>query len=165
MRDRHSDRAAPAAAQDDARQLADLLAQAQSWADLQAALHRVLAAFSPFHAQLRAPDPQTLEPASGRTLLRVWLPCQRRVDRLMDLEAQSDRAGSARPQWGARIASLRAEMEDRLREEMWSSEGLLDLADEFEHVCGCYLTLADDALRRTLDEARRLHARLFGGLP
>jgi hypothetical protein len=55
-------------------------------------------------------------------------------------------------------------MEDRLREDRWSAEGLIDLADEFNHACDCYLSLADRELRRVVEKVQRLYTHLLGGL-
>jgi hypothetical protein len=152
--------------------LSALQAQVREWEELLHLLHQVLVAFSPFHAHLRALGSVEAGPPSGRALLQGWRPCQIGVDRLVDFEGRmvhirSSHPGegaTAQPEWGARIATLRHEMEDRLREEKWSIEGLTDLADEFNHACGCYLNLVDRELRRAIEKAQRLHTQVLGGL-
>jgi hypothetical protein len=155
------------------RSLSALQAQLGEWKELHHILHDLLASFSPFYADLRALDYADAEPTSGRALLRGWRPCQIGVDRLLDFESRveqiqlfprDERAAPSRPDWGARLASLRREMEDRLREDRWSAEGLVDLADEFNHVCSCYLSLTDRELCRVVDRVQRLSTRLLGGL-
>jgi hypothetical protein len=153
--------------------LSALQARLGEWQELHHALHALRAAFAPFRATLRALGSAPAGPASGQALLRSWRPCQTEVDRLTDLESRvehiqltRDREGRAapRPDWGARIASLRREMEDRLREEEWSTAGLIDLADEFNHACECYLSLASRELRRAVERAQRVYTHLLGGL-
>ena len=155
------------------QQLSALQAQLGEWKELHHLLHELLAAFSPFYANLRALDNTGAGPANGRTLLQGWRPCQTEVDRLMDFEISAEhiriprhREGgtASRPGWGARIGSLRREFEDRLREERWSIEGLVDLADEFNQACDCYLSLADRELRRSVEKVQRLYTHLLGGL-
>ena len=155
------------------QQLSTLQAQLGEWKELHHILHEVLAAFSPFYANLRTLDRTKVGSMNGRALLRGWRPCQTEVDRLMDFESGVEhiqlslrREGTAlvRPDWGARIASLRREVEDRLREERWDVEGLIDLADEFNQACDCYLSLADRELRRIVEKVQRLYTCLLGGL-
>ena len=155
------------------RQLSTLQAQLGEWKELHHILHDVLASFSPFYADLRALSYTDAKPTGGRALLRGWRPCQTGVDRLLDFESRveqiqlfprGERTAPSRPDWGARLASLRREMEDRLREDRWSTEGLIDLADEFNHACDCYLSLADRELRRVVEKVQRLSTRLLGGL-
>jgi hypothetical protein len=155
------------------QQLSALQAQLGEWKELHHILHEILTSFSPFYANLRVLDYAEAGPANGRALLRGWRPCQAEVDHLMDFESRVEyipisfhREGAvvSRPDWGARIASLRREVEDRLREERWSVEGLIDLADEFNHACDCYLSLADRELRRAVDKVQRLYTHLLGGL-
>jgi hypothetical protein len=153
--------------------LSALQAQLGEWKELHHLLHELLAAFSPFYANLRALGTADAGPANGRALLQSWRPCQTEVDRLMDFGSGVEhiqlprlREGQAapRPDWGARIASLRREVEDQLREEQWSTEGLIDLADEFNQTCDCYLSLADRELRRVVEHVQRLYTHLLGGL-
>jgi hypothetical protein len=155
------------------QQLSTLQAQMREWKELHHILHKVLTALSPFYANLRAFGHEAAEPANGRALLRIWRPCQAEVDRLIDLEGRLEYArlslyregtGASRPDLGARIASLRREVEERLREEAWSTEGLIDLADELDQTCSCYLTLADWELRRVIEKEQRLCTGLLGGL-
>jgi len=155
------------------QQLSALQAQLGEWKELHHILHQVLASFSPFYANLRALGSAGAGPTNGRALLRGWRPCQTEVDRLMDFESgveyiqrspRREGAVTPRPDWGARIASLRREMEDRLREERWNTEGLIDLADEFDQTCDCYLSLADRELRRAVEKVQRLYTHLLGGL-
>ena len=155
------------------QQLSALQAQLGEWKELHHLLHELLAAFSPFYANLRALDNTGAGPANGRTLLQGWRPCQTEVDRLMDFEIRAEhiqiprhleRGTASRPGWGARIGSLRREFEDRVREEQWSIEGLVDLADEFNQACDCYLSLADRELRRSVEKVQRLYTHLLGGL-
>jgi hypothetical protein len=153
--------------------LSALQAQLGEWKELHHLLHELLAAFSPFYANLRALGTADAGPANGRALLQGWRPCQTEVDRLMDFESGVEhiqlprrREGRAAPcpDWGARIASLRREVEDQLREEQWSTAGLIDLADEFNQTCDCYLSLADRELRRVVEHVQRLYTHLLGGL-
>jgi hypothetical protein len=153
--------------------LSALQAQLGEWKELHHLLHELLAAFSPFYANLRALGTTEAGPANGRALLQGWRPCQTEVDRLMDFESGVEHIqlprrwegrAAPRPDWGARIASLRREVEDRLREEQWSTEGLIDLADEFNQACDCYLSLADRELRRAVEHVQRLYTHLLGGL-
>jgi hypothetical protein len=155
------------------QQLSALQAQLGEWKELHHLLHELLAAFSPFYANLRALGTTEAGPANGRALLQGWRPCQTEVDRLMDFESGVEHIqlprrwegrAAPRPDWGARIASLRREVEDRLREEQWSPEGLIDLADEFNQACDCYLSLADRELRRAVEHVQRLYTHLLGGL-
>lgn len=155
------------------KQLSALQAQLGEWKELHHILHEVLAAFSPFYAHLRALSSAEAGPTDRRALLRGWRPCQTEVDRLMDFESSVEyiwqplhREGGAasQPNWGARIASLRREVEDRLREEKCSTDGLMDLADEFNQACDCYLSLADRELRRVIGKVQRLYTHLLGGL-
>ncbi len=155
------------------QQLSTLQAQLGEWKELHHIMHEVLAAFSPFYANLRALNHAGAGPTNGRALLRGWRPCQTEMDRLLDFESSVEyirlslrRGGTAasRPDWGVRIASLRREVEDRLREERWNTEGLIDLADEFNQACDCYLSLADRELRRVVEKVQRLYTSLLGGL-
>jgi hypothetical protein len=155
------------------RQLSALQAQLGEWKELHHILHEVLAAFSPFYASLYALDRAEVGPVDWRALLRGWRPCQTEVDRLADFESRVEyireslrREGvrASRPDWGARIGSLQREVEDRLREEQCSAEGLMDLADEFNQACDCYLNLADRELRRSVDKVQRLYTNFVGGL-
>jgi hypothetical protein len=155
------------------QQLSALQAQLGEWKELHHILHEVLAAFSPFYADLRSLSHVEARLTNGRTLLRGWRSCQTEVDRLMDFESGVEyirqslrREGivASRPDWGKRIALLRREVEDRLREERWNAEGLVDLADEFNQACDCYLSLADRELRRVVEKVQRLYTHLIGGL-
>ena len=151
------------------RQLSTLHAQLGEWKELHHILHEVLTAFSPFYANLRALSHTEAGPTDGRALLRGWRPCQTQVDRLMDFESSVEHIrlsprGVSRLNWGARIGSLRREVEDRLREERWSTEGLIDLAGEFNQACDCYLSLADRELGRVVEKVQRLYTHLLGGL-
>jgi hypothetical protein len=155
------------------RQLSALQAQLGEWKELHHILHEVSAAFSPFYASLYALDRAEVGPVDWRALLRGWRPCQTEVDRLADFESRVEyireslrREGvrASRPDWGARIGSLQREVEDRLREEQCSAEGLMDLADEFNQACDCYLNLADRELRRSVDKVQRLYTNFVGGL-
>ena len=150
-----------------------LQAQMGEWQELHHALHQVLIAFSPFYASLRALGQAGTgsTPTDGRTLLRGWRPCQATVDRLADFESRVEHIrlapqppGRAGLGWGARIAALRREIEDRLVEETWSIAGLVDLADEFHDACHGYLSLAERELRLAIEQVQRLYTRLLGGL-
>ncbi len=154
-------------------QLSTLQAQLGEWKELHHILHELLTAFAPFYASLLALGHAEVEPAGWRALLRGWRSCQTEVDRLMDFESSVEyirlspcREGTAasRPDWGVRIALLRREVEDRLREERCSAEGLADLADEFSRTCDCYLSLADRELRRAVEKVQRSYTHLIGGL-
>ena len=152
--------------------LSALQAQLREWEELLHLLHQVLIAFSPFYAHLRTLGSVETEPAGGRALLQGWRPCQVAVDRLVDFEGRMahirsphpEGGAAAWPDWSARIAALRHEMEDHLREEKWSTEGLIDLADQFNHACDCYLNVVDRELRRAIEKAQRLHTQVLGGL-
>jgi hypothetical protein len=157
------------------RELSSLQAQLSEWKELHHILHEILTAFSPFYADLRALGNVQTTPHNGRMLLRGWRPCQGEVDRLIDFESRVEHIGPflhpqgsavspAQTNWGARIALLRREVEDRLREAQWSVEGLLDLSDEFSYACDCYLGLADRELRRIVEKLQRLYTHLLGGL-
>lgn len=155
------------------QQLSVLQAQLEEWAALHHGLHELLAAFFPFHTSLHALEIAEAEPAQGRALLRGWRHCQAAVDRLRELESNvthiqlfPPRDGPVAPglDWGTRIAWLRREVEDRLREERWSIEGLIDLADAFDQACHCYLSLTDQELDRTVQTVRRVYSQLVGGL-
>jgi len=155
------------------QRLFTLQAQLGEWKELHHILHQVLTALSPFYANLRALSHTVTGPTNGRTLLRGWRPCQAEVDQLMDFESSVECIWlppccegiiASRPDWGARIASLRREVEDRLREEKWNTEGLIDLADELDHTCDCYLSFADRQLRRVVKDVQRLYTHLLGGL-
>ena len=155
------------------QQLSAFQAQLGEWKELHHILHEVLAAFSPFYADLRALNRTEVKPTEWRALLRGWRSCQTEVDRLMDFESSVEyirpslhREGTtaSRPDWGIRIASLRCEVEDGLREEKWNTEGLVDLADELNRACDCYLSLADRELRRVVEKVQRLYTHLIGGL-
>ncbi|MDY6875044.1 MAG: hypothetical protein SWK90_02405 [Chloroflexota bacterium] len=155
------------------RHLAALQAQLGEWKELHHILHQVLTAFSPFRANLYVLGRAEVKPTEWRTLLRDWRSCQTEVDQLMDFESgveyirhslRREGATASRPDWGKRIASLRREVEERLREERWSAEGLVDLADELDQTCDCYLSLADRELRRVVEKVQRLYTHLIGGL-
>lgn len=154
-------------------QLSALQALLGEWQELHHALHELLTAFSPFHANLRALGDAQAGPADGRALLQGWRPCQTRVDRLVDFERSVEhihiphrqgREAASRPDWGTRIAVLRREVEDRLIEEAWSTEGLLDLADEFNQTCESYLGFSDRELSSTIEKMQRAYTHLLGGL-
>ena len=155
------------------QQLSALQAQLGEWKELHHLLHEVLTAFSPFYANLHALSRAEVDPVNWRALLRGWRPCQAEVDQLMDFEnsveyiqefLRCERTKALRPDWGMRIASLRREVEDRLREEECSADGLMDLADEFNQACDCYLSLADRELRRAVEKVQRLYTHFLGGL-
>ena len=153
--------------------LSTLQAQLREWHELHGILHQLLSAFSPFYAQLRALGPAGVGSTQGRALLQDWRPCQSQVDRLRDFESNAEhlqpvshREGTtpSRPDWGARLAALRLEMEDRLREDRWSTAGLIDLADEFHHASMAYLGLANHELGTTITTVQRVCTHLAGGL-
>ena len=152
--------------------LSTLHGQVEGWKELHHLLHQVLVAFSPFYARLRTFGSVEGGLANGRALLQGWRACQIGVDQLVDFESSAEHVHLPHPQgetaawpdWGARIAALRREMEDRLREEKWSTEGLIDLADEFNHACTCYLSLIDRELSRAIEKVQRLYTHVLGGL-
>jgi hypothetical protein len=138
-------------------------ARTREWLALRSALREVLAALGPFRATLCAFTGPAVAPVDGGSLLRVWQSCQEGVDRVAD--SGGPESGLAdNPHWGARVAMLRSEMEDRLGEEAWSIEGLIDLADELGLVCGCYLDLVERESGWFAGETQRLYAHLLGGL-
>ena len=149
-----------------------LQAQLGAWTELHHVLHEILTACAPFYASLRALGQAEAASSDERALLQAWRPCQAKVDRLADFESSAEyvrpvprQEGTIPPwpDWGARIAALRREMEERLREEAWNTAGLMDLADEFQHACACYLTLAGRELRRMVEEMQPLDTHLPGG--
>lgn len=153
--------------------LAALQAQLVEWSELHRILHRVLDAFSSFQASLRAPSHAGATPAERRALLRSWRPCQTEMDRLADfrnsvehisLSPGSGGADHSGPDWSRRIASLRGGVEDALREEAWSIEGLIDLADELSQACTGYLNHTEWELRRAVAILQRSYTHLLGGL-
>jgi hypothetical protein len=155
------------------RQLSALQAQLGEWKELHHILHEVSAAFAPFYANLYALNQAEVGPVDWRALLRGWRPCQTEVDGLADFESgveyireslRREGGRASRPDWGARIGSLQREVADRLREEQCSAEGLMDLADEFNQACDCYLNLADRELRRAVERVQRLYTNFVGGL-
>ena len=154
-------------------QLSALQANVGEWQELHHLLLQLCAAFSPFYTNLRALGATEVEPTSGRALLQSWRPCQAGVDRLRDLESgvahiqlpHRPGAGDApHPDWGARIAALGREVEDRLMEQAWNAEGLIDLADELEQACDGYLSFTDRELSRAIETVQRLYTHLLGGL-
>ena len=155
------------------QELSTLQFQLGEWQELHHILHAVLAPFASFQTDLRGLAYTNAKPVSRRALLRGWRPCQGQVDRLLDFESRVETihlfqryegAPAYRPDWGARMASLRREIEDRLREEKWSASGLIDLTDEFSQACDCYLGLADRELRQVIEKVQRLYTHLLGGL-
>ena len=153
--------------------LSGFQAQLAEWETMHHALHELLAAFAPFYANLRVLGQVEAGTTNERTLLQGWRPCQARVDRLRDLESSLEHIQTSaghegttprQPDWGGRIARLRREVEDRLREETWHTEGLIDLADEFHHTCTCYLAFADQELHHGIDRIQRMCTHLLGGL-
>ena len=151
---------------------ADLVAQMGEWSELHHVLHRVLAALSPLRTHLRVAEHRATAPTDDRALLRMWRACQAELDQLADKGWSNtigrslgpDGTKNPPPDWGVSIAPLRREIGERLREEAWSVEGLIDLADEMEQACHCYLNLADRELRQVVEQMRRLHTCLLGGL-
>ena len=153
--------------------LSALHARVGEWQELHHLLHQLCAAFSPFHTNLRALGTTEVEPASGRALLQSWRPCQAGVDRLRAFEGsvahiqlphRSGEGNPPLPDWGARIAALGREVEDRLMEQAWNAEGLIDLADELDQACDGYLSLTERELSRAVETVQRLYTHLLGGL-
>jgi hypothetical protein len=143
------------------------------WQELHHSLLQLCAAFSAFYTNLRALGDTEVEPTTGRALLQSWRPCQAGVDRLRDLESgvahiqlpHRPGAGDApHPDWGARIAALGREVEDRLMEQAWNVEGLIDLAGELEQACDGYLSVTERELSRAIETVQRLYTHLLGGL-
>ena len=154
-------------------QLSALQAKVEEWQELHHLLHQLCAAFSPFYTNLRALDYAKVEPTTGRALLQSWRPCQAGVDRLRDLESgvahirlphRPGAGDTPLPDWGARIAALGREVEDRLMEQAWNTEGMIDLADELEQACDGYLSLTEHELGRAIETVQRLYTHLLGGL-
>jgi len=154
-------------------QLSALQAKVKEWQELHHLLHQLCASFSPFHTNLRALGDAGMEPSSVRALLQSWRPCQAGVDRLRDLESgmahtqlpHRPEAGDApHPDWGARIAALGREVEDRLMEQAWNTEGLIDLADELDQACDGYLSVTERGLGQAVETVQRLYTHLLGGL-
>jgi hypothetical protein len=154
-------------------QLSALQEKVGEWQELHHLLLQLCAAFSPFYTNLRALSDAKVEPTAGRALLQSWRPCQAGVDRLRDLESgvahiqlpHRPGAGDAPyPDWGARIAALGREVEDRLMEQAWNVAGLIDLADELDQACDGYLSLTERELSRAVETVHRLYTHLLGGL-
>jgi len=154
-------------------QLSALQAQVEEWQELHHLLHQLCAAFSPFYTSLRALGDAEVEPTSGRALLQNWRPCQAGIDRLRDLESgvahiqlprRPGEGDPSLPDWGARIAALGREVEDRLMEQAWNTEGLIDLADELDQACDGYLSFTEHKLSRAVETVQRLYTHLLGGL-
>jgi hypothetical protein len=154
-------------------QLSALQAKVGEWQELHHLLHQLCAAFSPFYTNLRALGDAEVEPTTGRALLQSWRPCQAGVDRLRDLEGgvahiqlphHAGKGHALLPDWGARIAALSREVEDRLMEQAWNTEGLIDLADELDQACDSYLSFTEHELGRAVETVQRLHTHLLGGL-
>lgn len=154
-------------------QLSALQAKVGEWQELHHLLHQLCAAFSPFYTNLRALGDTEVEPTTGRALLQSWRPCQAGVDRLRGLESSVahiqllHRPGAGDtplPDWGARIAALGREVEDRLMEQAWNTDGLIDLADELEQACDGYLSCTERELSRAVETVQRLYTHLLGGL-
>ena len=154
-------------------QLSALQAQVGKWQELHHLLHQLCAAFSRFYTKLRALGDAEVESTTGRALLQGWRPCQAGIDRLRDLESGATHiqlphrpgAGDApHPDWRARIAALGREVEDRLMEQAWNTEGLIDLADELDQACDGYLSLTERELSRAVETVQRLYTHLLGGL-
>ena len=146
------------------RELTALQAALSEWAALRRALHFLLTAFSPFYAGLRtlAGRRTAAQSPARRALLQGWRPCQTAADALADCQAGAEHIRP--PDWGARIAALRREVEAHLREPRWSVTGLLDVGAELEHACHCYIALADGEIARVSAQTRRLQTHLGGGL-
>jgi hypothetical protein len=155
------------------QQLSALQEKVGEWQELHHLLHQLCASFSPFYTNLRALGDAEVEPTAGRALLQSWRPCQAGVDRLRDLESgvahiqlprRPGEGDAPLPDWGARIAALGREVEDRLMEQAWNTEGLIDLADEIEQACDGYLSLTEHELGRAVETVQRLYTHLLGGL-
>jgi hypothetical protein len=125
-------------------QLSALQAEVGEWQELHHLLHQLCAAFSPFYTNLRALGDAEVQPTTGRALLQSWRPCQAGVDRLRGLES--------------------GEVEDRLMEQAWNTEGLIDLADELDQACDGYLSFTEHELSRAIETVQRLYTHLLGGL-
>jgi len=102
------------------------------------------AALAPFRLTLRALRDQAQRPEGRRQLLALWLPCQERLDLLLDA------AGHGAP-WAARLRLLRQEVEDSFLDEEYNLAALDDLVDAFEHACETLLL----GVERDLREAAR----------
>jgi len=140
--------------------LTQLQTRLKEWVVLHHLLHRVLAAFSPFYNSLYMLKGTGEEAADWRVLLKDWHACQTSVDQLMDFEGD---ATDNHPDWSWQLALLQQEIEDGLRDEVCSIQGLMDLADDFRHACNAYLNVADREMRQTVEDMQRLYTQLVGG--
>lgn len=152
-------------------QLTELQIQMGRWKELHHLIHKVMSSFAPFYADVQAFRGDEVGPMERRGSLQDWRACQTEVDVLLDFIEGSTAEGStatvqrpARRDWAHRIALLRQELEDTLRDERCSASGLAELAAEFNHACGCYLSLADQELRKVVESVQRLSTRLLGGI-
>jgi hypothetical protein len=114
-------------------------------------LHVFQAALTAFRASLSRLDRPTATPGDAHEPLREWLLCQAALDALPGIPGGEPHV--------VRLSVLRREMEERLREEMWSIGGVLECTAELDQACAAYLTFADRHLRRALDAARREEER------
>lgn len=149
--------------------LSTLQGRIDEWQELRRILQGVIVSFSPFYLRLRSLGCRERDSVDVRAVLLAWRLCQGEIDSLIDSESRMQvrcavRKEGESPDWVARVASLRRELENRLRRETWPIEELIDLADEFYHVCSCYLDWVARELHREVEMTQRLYACLFGGL-
>jgi len=146
------------------KHLARLQNRLREWVVLHHMLHQVLVAFTPFYNNLHILRGAKAEAVDWRILLKDWRLCQARVDQLMDFEGDTMHLAEAdRPGWGWHLAMLQQEIEDELRDEVCSIQGLLDLSDGFRQACDAYLGMADRQLGQTAEDMRRLYTQFLGG--
>jgi hypothetical protein len=103
-------------------------------------LVRLRSAFAPFRTAVESLKEPTLETEDRRRLLTLWRPCQRRLDRLLDLGAA-----------GPGLDPLRQEIEDSLRDEVVSLPALVDLAAAFDQACEALLLRLGEELQVVAD--------------
>jgi hypothetical protein len=147
-------------------QLTELQIEMGRWKELHHLIHKVMSGFAPFYADVQAFRGDEVGPTERRGSLQDWRACQTEVDVLLDFIEGSTATVQrpARRDWAHRIALLRQELEDTLRDERCSASGLAELAAEFNHACGCYLSMADQELRKVVESVQRLSTRLLGGI-
>lgn len=155
------------------RELTALQAQMAEWEELHHLLHKVLVAFSLFHARLIPLGEDGFSAAELQALLQNWRPCQDGIDMLVDFAEEIAHIGSPfrregrelrGERWVVDIVALQLLFEDVLKEDNPSPESLLELAEEFNSACHRHLALADRKLRTVVGKLQRLSTCLLGGI-